>query len=314
MNATAIIEVIGIVLLSYQLEPGKLIGIAPRIPCSTTHDGPARNDAPQRNAIAITKPGSEMHMVESAEQAMTHANVEEHEALLVFPRGHYNAQGWEPKPLNDSYDYVKLSGERVRFIINGGERKTERTNVGAMTNSGKGAAVVRQTGLGLPHASGFCTNPQLRREYTPETNYSLAAAVVEFPGDLGSTCHKSTGRQDTVVSFDYAGTFVVEATNALTTKRITFDSMALITIANVPVTVTDRNAKCGGDSPHLAEHLAAYAAMVLPCNNKTQPCTLSTWQGDDCPDTPLRPGGKVIVTTPWPAALVTASCSNNQWP
>src|SRR4051794_34162087 len=154
MNATAIIEVIGIVLLSYQLEPGKLIGIAPRIPCSTTHDGPARNDAPQRNAIAITKPGSEMHMVESAEQAMTHANVEEHEALLVFPRGHYNAQGWEPKPLNDSYDYVKLSGERVRFIINGGERKKEGTNVGGIGNLGKGGGGGRERGAALPDEHG----------------------------------------------------------------------------------------------------------------------------------------------------------------
>src|SRR6185369_17612184 len=95
--ATAVIQAVGIILFSYQITPGRLIAVAPRIPC----------------------PSEVQSEADTAEKAMNDAGVEEHETILAFS-DFRSASGWTPAKFTTldgvKMLYVKLDGEKIRFI------------------------------------------------------------------------------------------------------------------------------------------------------------------------------------------------------
>lgn len=315
-SATAVIQIVGIVLLSYQILPGGgLVAIAPRMPC------------PSDNA---------MWRGDSGERAMNAANVEEHETILVFTQP-FTANGWTPAqlppkaddPLNEPQRwYVRLDGEKIRFITN--SRTNSRTNATARTSRVALTATPIDTpidtprhltgGLGLPHAGECCAHPALRPEYTAATNYRLAAAVIDFSNASATGCMAMQGRRDTVVNLVNDGTLIVEATSlrpgkkGLMTKTLTFGGSAYLVFANVPVDATGGKS-CGGGNAHYM----AYGAMVRACTDP-MPCPKEIVDMTECYQKPIlimpdqAPARELDLPPLLPQARLTAECSNNQWP
>jgi len=284
--ATAMIQIIGIYLLSNQVVPGRLIAIAPRMPCPSS-------------PILLRSV--------TAEQAMNNAGVEEHEAIMVFARSDYsNPIGWTPAPMPDDPEkmYVKLDGEQIRFISNS---STKGPDLQAGTASNARPAFISD--LGLPHVEGrCCANPQLRPEYLPSTGYLLAAAVLDFSNGRGNGCLLESGRKDTIVHIDNDGTLIVEGTKGETKKRITFNGAAYLIFANVPMDATG-DSHCEASGPHNL----AYSAMIRPCKRYVD-CPRPQSDMPNCKFGPtlLTPNSSDTLILPY--ARIDAQCSNNQWP
>jgi hypothetical protein len=168
--------------------------------------------------------------------------------------------------------------------------------------------------LRLPHAGGCCTHSALWPEYTPKTNYRLAAAVIDFSGGSGSGCQLETGRQDTKIYLANDGTLIVVGTKGQTRKTLTFDGLSFLAFANVPIDATggERTCKAGN------KHYKAYAAMVHSCTEGRCPKDSQVATGCKGPNL-IMVGDPVDVKfeDPMPVlagARTTAECSNNQWP
>lgn len=274
-SATAVIKIIGIFLMSYSISPGRLIAVAPRIPCHAS-DVALRGD--------------------TAEKAMNEAGIEEHEAILIFPEADYrSSNGFDLQPFSEGYKYVKLDGEVIRFITTS---RTRNTAIAAGTK--KAADAEPSTELALPHIE-CCARPELRPEYLPKTNYRLAAAVLDFPRGAGNVCvHvQEMGRRDTVVDLVNDGTLIVEATKGKERKRITFAGTVELMFEHVPPDETG-----GTPCPGTHNHYLAYGAMIRPCKNPGN-CTGST-----LPLCEKNLGGIGISAS----IRTDALCSNNQWP
>jgi len=283
-TATAVVNVVGLVLLSFQIEPGKLVAIAPRIPC------PAQDRT--ELSSSMQKRTRDAGPVEpSAADVMRAANVEEHAATLLIPAGDYRSNnGWAPALVGGTY-YVRLDGERIRFIPS--PRASRRANV-------ETKVVNESNDLGLPHL-GCCRIPQLREEYMPP-NYQLAAAVVDFSGGRAHACDQPYQRQDTIVYFDNGGTLTIEAKKGTTTKQIIVDGGAHLTVQNMPTgalpSALRASAACAGAGGGNGDHRGAMRAMVKKCD-QPMPCPTNGKTGHDCTQ---------------PAPSIDARCSNNQWP
>src|SRR4051794_34084652 len=110
MTSTAVIEIIGIVLVSLQIVPQHLVAVAPRIPCPAA--------SLQRRADSTVKAGD---VAITAQTEMRNTGVTEHVALLLIKTGNFSLSGtWTPASttLNwsgESYFYFKLDGEEIRF-------------------------------------------------------------------------------------------------------------------------------------------------------------------------------------------------------
>jgi len=302
---TTTIQIIGIFLLSYQIAPGGgLVAVAPRMPC----------------------PSDEIRYPPvSAEYAMNAAGVEPHEALLVFSN-YKSVNGWTPVKLQalDGMWYVKLDGEKIRFITNSSSgpdssNATARTGFARGTVTSLPVDTTRQPpagDLGLPHAGGCCASPKLRPEYTPATDYRLAAAVLDFSSGRGTGCHVESGRQDTLIQLENDGTLIVEGTKGKTKRTITFDGAEPLFFFNVPVDATGGKPAC----KMTKSHFRAYAAMLLPCE-PIDPCPKrSSSTATQCNQInllmPNPDGSKTVHPVPpiLPQHRLTAECSNNQWP
>src|SRR4051812_8360105 len=99
MPAPVLVHLAGLILMSFQIEPGRLIGVAPIVPCP----------AARSNVVLVPS---------TADEAMQRANVEGHAVTLAISSGGYvsNDFGWT-HPLDDSgRPFLLLNGERVRFI------------------------------------------------------------------------------------------------------------------------------------------------------------------------------------------------------
>src|ERR1044072_8065958 len=225
-STTAVIQIIGIFLMSYQIVPGSLVAVAPRISCPTEKEVKA----------------------DTAAFAMSSTGIEAHEALLVFPQRQYKSnEDWAPKayPGRPGQLYVKLDGEKIRFITGVVTRDTP-----------DGPADLR-----LPHVYGeCCKDAELRPEYMPP-DYSGAAAVLDLSNGRIDTCTVGT-RADTVVNIANKGSLTVEGTKGNRTKRITFSGDVYLVFANVPVDATEPKAACHSKTPHYK----AYGAMARACN------------------------------------------------
>jgi len=284
MSATAVIQIIGIFLVSYQIAPGGLVAVAPRIPCSQT--------AQQTETI----------LAGAAEEAMMQTGVEEHVALLLIPPCDFiSSSGWTPQLLQTNkqvYLYVKLDGERIHFIAN------SPSNISAKRVSDD---------LGLPHVfeKHCCEYPALRPEYMPP-DYRLAAAVLDLSNGHPSAC-LSSKRTDTIVTIENGGTLTVEATNGSTTKQITVTGSGHVIFANVPIDAIPGTQPCGGGKAHYL----AYGAMVQACDTFVD-CPVRQSSSTSCEDQPvvktLDFNGHRFHTPVIPAIRIDANCSNNQWP
>src|ERR1041385_7972332 len=100
MPSTVVIQIIGLVLLSYQIESGHLLAVAPRIPCPPSPD-------------TRWKAGS-------AEQAMLEAGVEEHATTLEFAASDFvSVSGWTTEyvdPPSNTTMRIRLDGDHLRFV------------------------------------------------------------------------------------------------------------------------------------------------------------------------------------------------------
>ena len=231
------------------------------------------------------------------ERAMNAANVEEHETILVFTQP--PASGWTPAPFHPKADdppnlpprwYVRLDGEKIRFITNSRTKSTTRTQrVGLMATPIETSVDTPRRltgGLGLPHAGECCAHPALRPEYTPATNYRLAAAVIDLSNASAAGCLAMQGRKDTVINLVNDGTLIVEAASLRPkkgplTKTLTFDGSAYLVFANVPVDATGGKS-CGGGNAHYM----AYGAMVQSCTDPI-PCPKESVDVAECVEKPI---------------------------
>ena len=290
-TATAVIHVIGLVLMSYQLVPGTgWWGVAPRIPCP--HSRSDQQDVPL-NALP-------------ADAAMNQTQVEEHAAVLLIPINDYvSSSNWAPTVLENHQPtslYVKLDGERIRFITNVRTTvPTERTEIMPSRSS---------TDLGLTHQ---CCD--LRKEYTPEDG-SLAAALVDFSNGVPKVCSQDVPeqavqmrRRDTNVYIANGGTLIIEATTKENVKkRITVRGNTQLVLANIPSKLIPGSSQCSVNG--VLMHEVAYGAMLKACPRDAQ-----------CPsgDLPVVPscGDKtfgVVARQSQYDHITDARCSNNQWP
>src|SRR5436305_13127775 len=92
--STVVVQIVGLVLMSFQIEPGRLIGVAPRIPCPSR--GPIVQTADARLMSNVTT-GIAATASVTAEEVMNSAQVEGHRVFLRIPRGGLkSASGWNP--------------------------------------------------------------------------------------------------------------------------------------------------------------------------------------------------------------------------
>ncbi|HJW94786.1 MAG TPA: hypothetical protein VJ901_14305 [Thermoanaerobaculia bacterium] len=305
MSTTAIIQIVGIFLLSYQIVPGQLVAVAPRIPC------PPQAVQTKSGRIAVSVPAS------AAEQEMLSQGIAPHGALLLMqPCDFISSNGWTPTPSilesnGQLYLYVRLDGEQIRF--NTGIRPaTTSHNEAAISEPSRRIADVDKL-MGLPHVYGeqCCTQPKLRDEYTPAGKYKLAAAVVDFSNASPTVCNTSGRRQDTVINVTNNGKLTIEATKNGTTKSITVKGNAELIFANVPLDAVPGTASCGAGGGN--SHNAAYLAMVVPCA-QYKPCATSSPSNSVCAKQPVLIMSLPNTGSTDPSARSTAECSNNQWP
>jgi|GEM_PF-2947715 len=290
---TAVIQVVGIFLVSSHIVPGGFVAVAPRIPCSTSG----------RPAIKRNVELSDL----SAEEAMKAKGLEEHVAILLIPRDDYISSGeWRPQAFDKNYLYVRFDGEQIRFIPSPiretrqahGELKRQRSN---------DELPIASDDLGLLRPP-CCA---LRPEYLPP-DYRLAAAVLDLSNGRVKACTQGFLRQDTVVEIDNSGTLTIEATKrdgkGETKKLMTVKGGARLTFENAPASRYPGMRGCGGGD----DHVLAYSAMVDP--NQPIVCPARTRGGP-----PLcTPNSLVVVVAHVhqgpPDFITNALCSNNQWP
>ena len=289
-SAPVVVVISGLFLLSHQFEQGRLIAVAPRIPC------PA---ATATKTIAPTTPTSEW--------AMRQTNVEGHAVTLFIPRASYvsNDFGWTPTTYTDLLGttiYYRLDGERVRFIPSVSPTR-------GIVNESRDV-----TGdLALPHR-GCCRKRELWDAYLPSSSYRLAAAVVDLSFGHLLECNRRLPSLDTEVQFDNGGTLTIELTKPeSTTKRIVVRAGASLAIRNLPLKSTPGALACG-ENPNISHvdrhastdvaplpdeknHQKALAAMVKVCEEPDP---------GQCPDP--------VVRCPQINTGMTVQCSNNQWP
>jgi hypothetical protein len=307
MPATAVVQIIGIFLISYQIVPGALVAVAPRISC------------PSSQASQLTRTGDIVSLRTEAERAMFDKGIVEHGALLLMqPCDFISSSGWTPAPAllesnGQVYLYVKLNGEHIRFNTNMAANASLRGSRSKITASPtiEGPVIDNDDPLDLPHVlpgGKCCVHSALRKEYLPP-NYELAAAVLDFSSAQASACTTTLKRKDTIVNIANSGTLTIEATNGTVKKSITVQGGAGLIFANVPVDATGAPA-C--NSGALGHHGEAYDAMVLPCD-KAGRCTVWIPSHTACAKQPVL----VMPFSPGPSdptARVSAECSNNQWP
>ena len=305
MPATLVVRLVGLLLVSNQILPdGGFGAIAPRIPCPTRMEQKA-----DKNIELLDM---------TAEEAMNAVGVEEHVAMLVIPKKDYLANvGWKPSTLETMPDhyYVKLNGERIRFIstASGGKTQQASTRVmrGRLSTESRAQPDIE---LGVPHIQqSCCADPTLRPEYLFPT-YRLDAAVFDFSNGSPRACALSGGRIDTVVDIDNEGAVIIEATIEEGKKSITVRGTAQLLATNLPTDSMTGIRTCKANHAHNA----AYAAMLLPCR-RIVACPTRTPKVESCEtivmlranDPPRRE------ITPVPRRFyqrVDAQCSNTQWP
>lgn len=265
--------------------------------------------------LAVLRNESELGGMHAVLPAVTGAagGVESHEAILVFKKSdHVNNTNWTLYELDQSpeYRYVKLKGERVRFIVNGANVR---------------AKIPKE----LPHLQNICARMQeLREGYEPPA-YAAAASVVMLPHGEASACKTNSlnGRIDTRVMLLNTGQFQVTSCDKLLTLR----DGAVVSIVNAPVSWIDQHKVSSGKHiPHSNVYISmspepspraerescqlVRPARVARCPelNNFKPEMLAT--GHDVLHHLIAPRGGGDHTPVQPAAGLTFECSNTQWP
>jgi hypothetical protein len=305
-SKSAVVHIVGIVLLTYSVSPDKrLQAIAPRLDGGSAHYE-RRKDAAHHNG----------------------PDIEKHIALIAFrTEDHVQGGNWTPQPLTSisGYSYVALNGDQVELI-----------------DGLLGPRTVPQTAPpidGLPRLSTCCGAGDLRPEFKPP--FTGAVAVLDFP--LRTTSPPTTcaaringqdpngeARIDTRVSVDNAGVLKVRAGS----RELLLDGNAELYFAHLPPGAISNP---GQHHATGRPHYEAYARMVnlaacpdfLTCHGeKPRPCDavmrpagtgtgkgdtrttekLVQRQGDD--GKPVRAAGKGFTA----ALSIDYQCSNSQWP
>lgn len=150
-------------------------------------------------------------------------HIEDHVAVLIFPQSIYDTNvNWAkptPLPSDPGYGYVKLDGERVRFL------------------TGLPDQALKTGELYLPGLTGLCpTMGSLKAEYQPP--YSGAAAVIDLPQGEAYACHTSV-RVDSEVRLFASNIFTISASTMRARKEIRLKTDVMVPteliVANVPV-------------------------------------------------------------------------------
>lgn len=310
---TAQIWLVGIILVSYQIVPGSLIAVAPKIPCPPPQ---------QLQRKAITRVDEVMTADAAAQNAMAAQGVGEHVAVLLVPVSDFiSSSGWPATVLESVKPaclYVRLDGEQIRFVpakvpeqpASGKRQKADPTGI--------------PTDFGLGHI-GCCGQQSLWSGYMPP-RYSLAAAVVDLSNGAPQACVQSAvkndgmARRDTVVTIDNGGTLTIEATKNGTKKSITVAGNAQITIGNIPSSVLPGNS-CNNRGALM--HNLAYGAMLSGSCANPGACPMLHADAKPCNFTPLGGANRAnahqydsVVLAPHsdPLYFTDAHCSNTQWP
>jgi hypothetical protein len=276
--AAALVQIIGLAVLRNECEVGGMHVILPSVGTASSH-------------------------------------VESHSAILVFRedarvhRRFVDRSEWQSFPLKPmpGYSYVKLTRDRVGFIVNG-------------------ANGLAEIPAGLPHLERSCPlMEELSQGYQPP-EYSAAAAVVMIPNGTTSACRSANGRIDTRVWMNNTGNFHVVAGN----KRITLRDDAVVMIVNLPTTWVEDAPEETKFPPELHSRVYFHMASMAPAARDT--CALKPAQDvESCnsprADVPVLRRPRVfhflrnlVVREPpdYPeiGALeaTTFECSNTQWP
>ena len=266
--------------------------------------------------LAVLRNDSEMngmHVVLPRVAAASH--VESHSAILVFKTSDRVDDGseWASFPLTPlpGYSYVKLKGERIRFIVNGENP-------------------LATIPTALPRLTNGCTAMiKLSKGFRPR-RYAAAAAVVLIPKGNASACLGTPhGRIDTRISMANSGNYRVIANR----KKITLRDNALIMILNVATTWVE-----GTDAttlPSDAHHSRVYFHMALETLQARETCSLhrTAESIEPCDSAQFAPAimnnsGVFELTaaidhssyqtySDFPLGVMPSStfeCSNTQWP
>jgi len=300
MPATLVLRLVGLLLVSNQILPdGGFGAIAPKIPCPT----PTRV---VRHQGALT-----------AEEAMNAVGVEEHVAMLLIRKEDYRTNvGWEPAELvtKPTYYFVKLDGERIRFLTTGGRSQRASTRL-LRRHVSTESQTIPHIELGVPHIEPTCcADATLRPEYRFPT-YRLDAAVFDFSNGSPRACAVDGGRVDTLVDIDNEGTVVIEATTEKGKKKsITVCGTAQLVVTNLPTDSMTGTRTCAALSH---AHNMAYGAMLLPCR-RVVPCPNRTAKLESCAAFYARTTNNSTLEIPQlPPEVYSrmdAQCSNTQWP
>lgn len=306
MPATAVVQFIGLILLSTKLYSGHdqtLRAMIPRIPGPQTYNN------------------INMRRFRDAEWAMSDTGVERHVAFIAFLRSDYDAtaSNWKTAKLPHTdelppgqYLYVRLDGEQIHFITSS---KTEADHDGSSVSA---APIVTAQSfidieLDMKHLQYCCIEQRLRTEYTGP-QFRLAAGVFDLsngsacvkkgPGDVG---HE---RRDTIVSFKNDGQLIIETAKH---RRLVLRGTAVITVGNMPADFVG-DARNGNSVPHND----AWLAIVDP---KTKTCTLKpdcdeNVHGRSCSTSDQEQTASILphIDGHRLGHRMDEQCSNTQWP
>lgn len=241
-----------------------------------------------------------MHVILPSVTESSH--VEPHSAILVFKNSDRVDDGgeWPSSPLTPvpGYSYVALRGERIRFFVNGTNRRA-------------------RIPAALPHlARNNCPSmSQLHAGYQPPA-YAAAAGVALIPRGFVRACRADApgvqGRIDTKVTIANTGNYEVVAGN----KAITLRNNALVMIVNAPTAWVEGTR---GDTLSHTAHSQVYFTMA---GNPLGVLTLSRCMlkppafVSTCTSVffALRGRGSSNFPPSIPMPQTTFECSNTQWP
>ena len=235
------------------------------------------------------------------------SHVEPHSAILVFKNDQRVATVAWPihllKPM-PGYSYVKLDGERIRFIVNGRNVPARIPKV-------------------LPHLKASCLlMSDLSEGYRPP-GYEAAAAVAMIPRGNSSACRNPNDRIDTQVRIANKGNFRVVGRS----KSITLRDGAVVMIVNLPTAWVEGRDQHAHPELHsqVYFHMARQASTargkcalqrshnVDPCNSGFKPPVAKN-PGVFHLAAPIDPSDPPTPTDIGSIPSTTFECSNTQWP
>jgi len=309
-SSIAIIQLIGLFVVSGQWTPGRLVAVAPRVDAVPHEHSTAR----ARNDELIVPPAVTV--------------VEPHQTIIAFETCSYKSSfHWAPSALESAEGllFVRLDGERVTFRDSNAPPVSLTAKPAATKAATKAGATLSDDSLKLPHLQNcFQGMTGLKSEYLPPPAGSGTgiAAIIELPSGATKGCKGVTptadrSRIDTQVDMSVTGDLIISVVGQ--NKQIKLAGNAHVLIANIEASFID-NSMLARSAPHHE----VYVAMGVGGTDNGFGCAKQLSQ--DPKITECVPSSFTVIDSHTPSARVMSraigdlasridfECSNSQWP